>query len=214
MRTKTTRFKKNFAGFQAKYDEESYQVHKTRKSELFSEVEGTVLEIGPGTGVNFLFLENHPVKWIGIEPNPAMHPYLLEAAAKQSIPVSLLECYTENICLPDSQVDYVISTEVLCSVTDLHKSLLEIKRVLKPDGKFLFLEHVVDKKNLVRRAVQKTVPYTPWKCFSDGCNPGRDIGAAIENVGFSDVRYTNYLREVNNIITMINRPHIYGWAIK
>ena len=214
METTTNRFKKNFADFQSKYDDESYMVNQKRKRELFSDVEGSVLEIGPGTGVNFVFLGNKPIKWMGIEPNGAMHPYLFEAARKQGITASLLESYTENICLGEQQMDYVISTEVLCSVTDLEKCLMEIKRVLKPKGKFLFLEHVVDHNNVLRRSVQKTVPHTPWKCYSDGCNPGRDIGKAIKNAGFSVVEYIDYMQEGTGIINMINKPHICGWAIK
>ena len=172
------------------------------------------MEIGPGTGVNFMFLNNQFINWKGIEPNPAMHPYLFEAAKNRGITASLLECFTEHIYLGDNLIDYVISSEVLCSVSNLDRSIAEIKRVLKPGGKFLFMEHVVDKHNILRRSVQKTVPHTPWKCYSDGCDPGRDIGAAIKNAGFSSVEYTDYMQEGKGIINMINKPHIYGWAIK
>jgi len=207
-------FKKNFADFLAKYDNESYDVHKEKKEQLFADIHGTVLEVGPGTGVNFPFLKDKSIHWTGVEPNPAMHPYLNNAAKKYGITAHLLDCITESISLPDNAVDYVISTEVLCSVNDLDKSLTEIKRVLKPNGKFLFLEHVVDKQNIWRRTVQKFVPFTPWKYFSDGCRPARDIGTKIKQTGFSDVQYVDYMREGRGIIITINRPHIYGWARK
>ncbi len=207
-------FKKNFANFLAQLDEESYEMHYAKKSQLFAEVEGKVLEIGPGTGVNFPFLTGKEVTWTGLEPNAAMHPFLFKAAQENGLEARLLDCTTEAICLPDDEVDYVISSEVLCSVSDLEKSLAEIRRVLKPNGKFLFLEHVVDKHNIWRRLVQKAVPYTPWKFYSDGCHPARDIGNAIRQAGFSDVSYVDYMQEGRGIILMINRPHIYGWAIK
>lgn len=214
MNKQTGYFKQNFAKFLAQYDAESYEAHKPKKQELFAEIEGLVLEIGPGTGVNFRFLAGQPIHWTGIEPNSAMHPFLFEAATQNGIEARLLDCTSEEICLPDDAVDFVISTEVMCSVTDLKKSLLEIHRVLKPGGKFLFLEHVVDKHNLLRRTVQKTVPYTPWKCYSDGCHPARDIAGAIQQVGFEQVAYTEYMQEGKGIIQTINRPHIVGWASK
>lgn len=207
-------FKTNFAKFLSQYDEESYSVHGDKKSRLFARVEGEVLEVGPGTGVNFEFLKERNIKWTGIEPNAAMHPFLFKNAEKSDIEASLLECYTEEICLADNTMDYVISTEVLCSVTNLEKSLQEIRRVLRPGGTFIFMEHVVDKQNALRRMVQKIVPYTPWRYFSDGCHPARDISSAINKARFSKVSCKNYMREGSGIIVSINRPHIFGYAIK
>lgn len=214
MTIKANKYKQKFADFQASYDDQSYEINKERKQELFKGVSGRLLEIGPGTGVNFPFLSDLEIEWIGIEPNPAMHDYLFQSAERNDIQASLLECTTESICLPDEYVDFVISTEVLCSVDDLSKSLDEIRRVLRPGGKFLFLEHVVDHKNPIRRVVQKTVPHTPWKCYSDGCDPGRDIGLAIEQAGFGQVQFASYMQPGKGIINLINKPHIIGWAKK
>ena len=211
---KTGYFKKNFAKFIASYENESYKAHHLKKERLFKEVKGTVLEIGPGTGANFPFLSNKQIEWIGLEPNHAMHPFLFENISKYDIEAKLLDSSTESICLPDNSMDYILSSEVLCSVSDMEKSLTEIRRVLKPNGKFLFLEHVIDKQNILRRFIQKIVPFTPWKYYSDGCHPARDIGGAIEKAGFSKVQYVDYMREGHGIIITINRPHIYGWAQK
>jgi len=214
MQRKVNYFKKRLARFQSKGNDKNFELNKKRKIELFSGIEGTVLEIGPGIGTNFVFLNKKEIRWIGVEPNPAMHPYLLESAKKQGVSASLLDCYSEAICLPDSQVDFVICTKVLCSVSNLDRSMNEIKRVLKPGGKFLFLEHVVDNHNFLRRAVQKIVPYTPWKYYSDGCEPGRDIAASIKNTGFTSVSFIQYMQEGKGLIHAIKKPHIYGSAIK
>lgn len=207
-------FKRNFATFLAKNDEESHHAHHIRKEKMFANLSGKVLEIGPGTGVNFTFFKRATIEWSGIEPNPAMHPFLFAAAKKNRIEATLLDCTSESICLPEDSMDFVISTEVLCSVNDLNQSLAEIHRVLKPDGRFLFLEHVVDKQNILRRTIQRIVPFTPWKFFSDGCHPCRDIGKAIKQTGFQQIEYTEYMRDGSGIIITINRPHISGWAIK
>ena len=115
---------------------------------------------------------------------------------------------------PDNHFDTVVTTTVLCSVPDIDAVLREVIRVLKPGGRFLFLEHVVDKKSGFRRFVQKTAPFTPWRYCSDGCNPGLDIGASIERAGFAEVHFDTYPQEGSGIILWVIRPHIVGKAVK
>ncbi len=207
-------FKRSFAKIQYGFDDLSYRLHHEKKVELFRGLHGHVLEIGPGTGVNFPFLKQKPIVWQGIEPNPAMHPFLYRSAALNEIRPVLVEGASEEIDLDANSMDYVISTEVLCSVSNLSKSLSEIKRVLKPKGRFVFLEHVVDKKDIWRRSIQSLLPYTPWRYFSDGCDPSRDIGTAIKNAKFSEVNFSEYMVKGKGVIVDITRPHICGWAQK
>ena len=205
--------KRSFANFMANDDELSYLQYKDKKEELFREVKGRVLEIGPGTGVNLRFYPKH-IQWIGIEPNEAMFPYLKAEAARCGIAAELRTAGAENIDLADNSVDYVVSTIVLCSVNSVEATLAEILRVLKPGGKFIFLEHQADNPWTVRWMVQKVVPYTPWRYFSDGCTPGRQLGKAIENAGFEKVVYQKYMQAGEGLILSVNRPHLYGWAQK
>ena len=187
--------------------------HDERKRALFGTINGRVLEIGPGTGVNLQYLPTD-CEWIGIEPNPVMHAHLLKKAEDLGLPVSLHGCRLDSNLVPDESIDVVITTLVLCSVDSLSATLAEVLRVLKDGGRFLFLEHVVDKENALRRTVQRILPFTPWRFFSDGCNPGRDIGAAIRRAGFAQVHLEEYRQEGAGIICAINRPHVCGWAIK
>jgi ubiquinone/menaquinone biosynthesis C-methylase UbiE len=180
---------------------------------LFAGLSGTVLEIGPGTGVNLQFF-GAGVAWIGIEPNQAMHPHLRKKAEALGREIKLHTGFAENTGIADDSVDFVVGTLVLCSVSDPAATLKEIKRVLKPGGRFIFLEHVADRKGTFRRVVQKTVPFTPWRFFADGCDPGRDIGATIEEAGFANVDYNRIMQEGPGIILAINRPHIFGAATK
>ena len=96
-----------------------------------------VLEIGPGTGINFKYLPAG-VKWIGIEPNAAFHKQLLQAAKEEGIVASLAPGNVMQIPLEDETVVILLCTLVLCSVANVEKALTEMKRVLKTNGK-LFL---------------------------------------------------------------------------
>ena len=183
--------KRSFAEFMAKDDELSYLQYKDKKEQLFSEIKGKVVEIGPGTGVNLRFFPKN-IHWIGIEPNEEMFPYLDKEAKKQDIAVELLTGNAERTGLADNSVDYVISTIVLCSVENVEVTLKEVLRILKPGGKYIFLEHQADHPWTVRWIVQNIVPYTPWRYFSDGCTPGRQLGKAIENAGF-DVKAMKFM---------------------
>ena len=102
------------------------------KGPLFGDLAGTVLEIGPGTGVNLPYLRPDRVHWIGVEPNPFMQPYISEEANKLDMPVEIRIGTADKLPVSDSSVDAVISTLVLCCVPSQQCSLKEMLRVLKP----------------------------------------------------------------------------------
>ena len=203
--------KRFFADFMAKDNDNSFKQYKDKKEKLFKDLYGKVVEIGAGTGVNLRFFPKD-IEWIGIEPNEAMHPYLRKEATRQGISVDLRKGNAEKIDIENDSVDFVVSTIVLCSVKDVKKTLQEVKRILKPGGKFIFLEHQADDGWTFRRVIQTIVPYTPWRYFSDGCTPSRQLGKAIEKSGFEKVNYKKYMQEGKGLILAVNRPHLYGWA--
>ena len=122
-----------------------------RKKALFVELGGDVLAIGPGVGAN---LEYYPpgARWRGIEPNRHAHPYLAREAARLGLSAEVREGVAERLEADDESLDAVVSTLVLCSVEDLGESLREIRRVLKPGGKFVFIEHVAAAPGSRRRS--------------------------------------------------------------
>jgi len=164
---------------------------RTLKPDLFRDVSGTVLELGPGTGANFAFY-TPKVRWIGIEPNPHMHAALRSRAAEHGIEdAEFRDAGVERMDVPDASIDVVVSTLVLCSVPDLDAALSDIHRVLRPGGRFLFVEHVAAPRGTGVRRLQRLLrPF--WKFIADGCRPDRETGAAIRRAGFADVD----LREV------------------
>ena len=202
-----------FARFLLGGDDLNHRMYAARKNALFKEVHGRVFEIGPGTGVNLSYYPSG-ISWTGIEPNPVLHPVLKGKARELNITADLHTALDEAVREDKGRADFVVSTMVLCSVSDLAGTLKSVRDLLKSGGRFLFLEHVIDRANPVRRFVQRAAPYTPWRLFSDGCDPGRDIAGAIAAAGFTQVECQHYLQNGPGLIALVNRPHIYGHAVK
>jgi SAM-dependent methyltransferase len=178
------------------------------KQRLFSELVGTVLEIGPGTGANLRYLNPQKVRWIGIEPNPFMQSYLRQEAEKLSIPIEFQIATGETLPVAAESIDAVITTLVLCSVHSQQRTLQEVLRVLKPGGRLLFVEHVAAPPGSRLRRVQNVL--TPlWKGLGDGCHPNRETWLEIERAGFETVAY-----ETISAPIPIVGPHIVGVATK
>ena len=180
-----------------------------RKRSLFSGLSGCVLEIGPGTGAN---LEYYPeeVLLTGLEPNPWMQKHLKEKADQFNRPIEMLTGSAEDIPLEGESMNAVVSTLVLCSVTDLPQTLSEIKRVLKPGGSFLFIEHVAAREGTRLRTMQRWVKPL-WRWMADGCHPDRETWKAIEGAGFKDVELEHFRL---SLPLPVVGPHIMGRAVK
>ncbi|NEQ99637.1 MAG: class I SAM-dependent methyltransferase [Cyanothece sp. SIO2G6] len=178
------------------------------KKALLGQLQGRVLEIGPGTGANFIYYPAD-IQWIGVEPNPFMHSYLQdEAAARGFCGIQLYGDSAAHLPLENESIDAVISTHVLCSVTQLDPVFKEIVRVLKPGGRFIFFEHVGAPEDTWTRTLQNGI--TPvWKVLFDGCYPNRDTGKALVTAGFTSVDYDQFQLKLPVV-----GPHIAGVAVK
>ncbi len=172
-----------------------------RKRALFTGIGGNVLEIGPGTGPNLVYYPSG-IRWLGVEPNPYMYPYLRQAASKAGLQADLRPGLAERLPAEDNSMDAIVSTLVLCSVSEPEGVLREIRRVLKPGGRFLFVEHVAAPPGTRLRRVQTAIGPL-WKIIGDGCHPDRDTGSAIEHAGFADVRYENFRLPLGPVATQI-----------
>ena len=172
-----------------------------RKRALFAAIGGNVLEIGPGTGPNLAYYPAG-VRWLGVEPNPFMYPHLKAAAARAGLQIDLRPGMAERLPADDNSMDAVVSTLVLCSVRDPEGVLREVRRVLKPGGRFLFVEHVAAPPGTRLRRVQTAIRPL-WKIIGDGCHPDRETGPAIEQAGFAEVRYDNFRLPLGPVATQI-----------
>ena len=106
---------------------------------------GDVLEIGGGTGANLKYFSQFSSLTF-LEPNPFMAEILSKHAKKLNREIEIISAEGESIPFPDSSFDTVITSLTLCMVNNVDQVMNEILRVLKPGGKFIFYEHVVDKR--------------------------------------------------------------------
>jgi ubiquinone/menaquinone biosynthesis C-methylase UbiE len=149
---------------------------------LLAEAGGSVLEIGGGTGANLPHYDGKVESLVVTEPEPAMLRRLQQKAREQAPLAKVLQAPAEDLPFEDGSFDTVVSTLVLCGVDDQARSLREIRRVLRPGGQLLFLEHVrsddpglarfQDRMNWLNRLVV-------------GCDCNRPTLATIEATGFT-----------------------------
>jgi ubiquinone/menaquinone biosynthesis C-methylase UbiE len=178
------------------------------KVKLFSELSGTVLEIGSGAGANLHYLPTTGIKWIGVDPNPFMQPHLVEGAHRLDFKIELRDGTAEKLPAADESVDFVISTLVLCSVMDQKRALEEVARVLKPGGKLLFIEHVAARRGSWLHRIQHLVKPL-WRRMGDGCHPDRETRMALESAGFASIEIEEFVAPLPVV-----SPHIVGTAVK
>ncbi|HEU4977092.1 MAG TPA: class I SAM-dependent methyltransferase [Baekduia sp.] len=154
-----------------------------RRRELLRDARGTVLELGAGTGAN---LEHYPdgVELVLTEPEGPMARRLREHVAQRRPGARVIEAAAERLPLPDASVDTVVATLVLCTVGDLGAALAEIRRVLRPDGHLLFLEHVASEPGTRERRIQDAIE-RPWHALAHGCHTNRETVAALQAAGFA-----------------------------
>ena len=118
----------------------NWHLHK-RKTKAFADLSPSVVEIGSGVGANLRYLPSG-ARLIAIEPNPYMHARLRRAARRRGVDLEIRSVVGERIDLPDTSAEAVISSLVLCTVRDPAAVLAEIRRILRPGGRFRFAEHV------------------------------------------------------------------------
>jgi ubiquinone/menaquinone biosynthesis C-methylase UbiE len=201
--------KRLFAWFMRRGDPLNHRIYAKIKREWFHYLNGRVLDLGAGSGLNIQYAPAQVQSWIFAEPNTAFTPTIQEYALNTNIPTEILPFDAHSIPLPDESVDALVATLILCSVTDPQKVISEIMRVLKPGGYYVFIEHVASEKVWTRRAQNGFNPISRW--IADGCNCNRETRYLIETAGFERVELKEYhLREM----PIFHRPHIAGMARK
>ena len=175
------------AWFFTAFDRYINHVTRSRKQAAFGGIDpGHVVELGAGVGANFDYVPAG-ARLVAVEPNRAMHEGLRTRAAARDIELVLVGSGAERVPLADGSVDDIVCSLVLCTVDDQDAVLAEVRRLLRPGGRFRFVEHVAAPRWSPRRLLQ-AILRRPWCWVYEGCQICRDTATAIERAGFSSVQ--------------------------
>lgn len=153
-----------------------------KRRELLLPIEGEVLEIGFGTGLNIPFYGNVDALY-ALEPNPDIYHLAIERVQHAPFHVRHVQSHAEKLPFADQSLDHIVCTWTLCSIARLDQALAEIYRVLKPTGTFHLVEHVKHPNSVKIQSLQTLL--TPiQKCIGDGCHLNRDIERSLQQAKF------------------------------
>ncbi len=164
-----------------------------QRQEALATASGTVLEIGFGTGLN---LPHYPgtVTWLtAIEPGHLLKKRVAERSVNLAMPVEIFRHRAEALPWQDHRFDCAVSTWTLCTIGDPLRALSEIRRVLKPGGKFIFLEHGRSDDPKIARWQNILNPFQ--RLFACGCNLNRRIDRLLQESGFTVERLDRFVME-------------------
>jgi ubiquinone/menaquinone biosynthesis C-methylase UbiE len=153
------------------------------RDELLSPLFGTVVEIGAGTGRSIASYPGAVTSLTLAEPDKNMRAQLRRAVEASGKDVHIIDSPAESLPCADASIDFVVSSLVLCSVKDQSTVLTEVRRVLRPEGRLVFVEHVAANDNPRRRKWQGRLEL-PWRAIAGDCHLTRDTEASIVASGF------------------------------
>ena len=154
------------------------------RSKLVPLASGATLELGCGGGINMEFYDSSRIaSFSGIDPSPVLLRMSRTAAAEHGIEADIRAGVGEAMPFSDAVFDTVVASFTLCSVQEQRAVLSEIRRVLKPSGVVLFLEHGAAPDSSVAKWQRRIEPL--WKRISGNCHLTRPVTRAYENAGFT-----------------------------
>jgi ubiquinone/menaquinone biosynthesis C-methylase UbiE len=152
------------------------------RAELVGEASGRTLEFGAGSGLNLPHYTDAVTELVITEPSPHMHRHLrsmLDAEPPRAGAWELVEAGVEELPFEDASFDAVVGTYVFCTVADPARGLAELARVLRPGGRYIFLEHVHAGEGTFLGRVQDLVE-VPHRYLAAGCYPNRRTERLID----------------------------------
>jgi ubiquinone/menaquinone biosynthesis C-methylase UbiE len=183
------------------------------RAEALSGASGRTLEIGAGTGLDLPHFGPAVTELVLTEPDPHMAKRLRDSLGEHEVGsrATVVEATAEDLPFEDASFDTVVSGLVLCTVADPQRSVAEVARVLKPGGRFLFLEHVRAPDGSTRARWQDRLE-RPWGAFAGGCHPNRRTVESLEGSPLELERVE--MRDFPTKSAALVRPLAVGAAIR
>lgn len=175
-----------------------FDEHRRRQ---LAEARGEILEIGSGTGLNLAHYPEGVDRLVTVDPNPGMNRKLSRRAASSGIEVIQKTLRGEDLPFEDASFDTVVTTITLCSVPDPARVVRQIHRVLRPGGRYLFLEHGLHPAPGVARWQRRLTPIQ--RIVGDGCRLDLDVAEVLAEVPWSDLEVETFHME--------KTPRTHGW---
>jgi SAM-dependent methyltransferase len=161
-----------------------------RKAALFARLPDEVVELGPGTGANMRYYRRG-TRLVAIEPNPHMHTALARAATHRGVDLDIRAVGGEATGLRTGNVDAIVCTLVLYTVPDPAGALAEARRILRPGGRLVFVEHVAAPEGTALAGLQRLLR-RGWQWAFEGCDLCRPTAALLTAAGFAGVDLEHY----------------------
>ena len=174
------------------------------RQNTLSEVKGEILEIGFGTGMNLPYYPENVRRITGVDININLHSKAEKRLKSSRIQVDYYPINVEYLSFPDNTFDTVVSTFTLCSIKDIHRALSEIARVLRPNGRFFFVEHGLSPDYQVQKWQHRLNPIN--KALSCGCNLNRNIKELIASGNLKILKVDQFY--------LGKTPKIFGYLYK
>jgi ubiquinone/menaquinone biosynthesis C-methylase UbiE len=156
------------------------------RERVLSQAHGRVLEIGIGSGLNLPLYGSRVEAILGLDPAARLIAMAQDAANRSKIPVTLITGSAQAIPIDRGSIDTLVTTWTLCSIPDVGAALQDMRRVLKPGGQLLFVEHGSAPEENVRKWQNRLTPL--WKRIGGGCHLNRPIRTLIEDARFRILR--------------------------
>jgi ubiquinone/menaquinone biosynthesis C-methylase UbiE len=182
-------------------------VHYRKK--VLGAVQGEILEVGFGTGLNLPYYPKEVKKIHSLDVNAGMNSLAMSNIKKSAIQVDYHIGDAQQLPFADASFDTVVSTWTLCSIKHIDQALAQIYRVLKVEGKFIFVEHGLSEEVAIQKWQHFLTPVQ--KVIADGCHVNRDIEGLIQKAGF---RFETLTKEYAAGIPKVAGYFYYGIASK